>query len=179
MAKKADEPKVKLYPTNCWQCNRDMTLPFEPDGMRPTYCTECFQKIRSGKVVASTTPPASLAGANVMVEEKPKPPAGISLTQAMGKDPFAPHEVEIEEDDDSQDEVEEIKQKNTDMSVGAGDQRPKTKDQEIGNPSTHNAVNDYSDTKPVFPAKPLPVKDIDFHDEGSNKTMKPGEMVKF
>ena len=156
-SKKQDEANQKLYPTNCWQCGTDMTLPFEPDGVRPTYCTNCFQQIRAGKVVASSTPPPSLAGAPVMIEEKAKPPAGISFMQAMGKNPFEPHETEIVEEDDEPRGI-------------------------THNLTRNNAEIDREDdnSKPVFPPKPLPEKDLDFGDHDvTAKTIKPGDTIKF
>ncbi len=38
--------KRKMYPIKCADCGKDAEVPFKPDGTRPVYCRECYQKHR-------------------------------------------------------------------------------------------------------------------------------------
>ena len=39
----------KLTQTKCDECGKEISVPFEPDGIRPVYCNECFTKIKKQK----------------------------------------------------------------------------------------------------------------------------------
>ncbi len=41
--------KNKLYKTKCDECGKEISVPFEPDGIRPVYCNDCFAKIKKDK----------------------------------------------------------------------------------------------------------------------------------
>jgi len=41
---------VKLFNTKCWACDKDIQVPFEPDGVRPVYCTDCLKLVREGVI---------------------------------------------------------------------------------------------------------------------------------
>ena len=34
----------EMYPVVCAECGKDTTVPFQPRGDRPVYCSECFSK---------------------------------------------------------------------------------------------------------------------------------------
>ncbi len=34
----------KMYSIICSECGKDAEVPFKPDGDRPVYCRECYQK---------------------------------------------------------------------------------------------------------------------------------------
>ncbi|RLI93911.1 MAG: DNA-directed RNA polymerase [Candidatus Altiarchaeales archaeon] len=36
----------KMYHIVCSDCGKDAEVPFKPDGNRPVYCRECYQKHR-------------------------------------------------------------------------------------------------------------------------------------
>ena len=38
----------EMFPVTCAQCGKDTEVPFQPTGGRPVYCSDCFQKIRTG-----------------------------------------------------------------------------------------------------------------------------------
>ncbi len=37
-----------MYPPVCAECGKDATVPFQPRGDRPVYCSDCFSKQRTG-----------------------------------------------------------------------------------------------------------------------------------
>jgi CxxC-x17-CxxC domain-containing protein len=36
----------KMYPIVCADCGKEAEVPFKPDGDRPVYCRDCYQKHR-------------------------------------------------------------------------------------------------------------------------------------
>ncbi len=38
-----------LTKTKCDECGKEISVPFEPDGIRPVYCNDCFTKIKKDK----------------------------------------------------------------------------------------------------------------------------------
>ena len=36
----------KMYKAICAECGRETTVPFEPNGSKPVYCKDCFQRGR-------------------------------------------------------------------------------------------------------------------------------------
>jgi CxxC-x17-CxxC domain-containing protein len=41
--------KEGLHKTKCDECSKEISVPFEPDGVRPVYCNDCFSKIKKNK----------------------------------------------------------------------------------------------------------------------------------
>ena len=37
----------EMYPVVCAECGKDTTVPFQPRGDRPVYCSDCFSKQRT------------------------------------------------------------------------------------------------------------------------------------
>lgn len=37
----------EMYPVVCAQCGKNTTVPFQPRGDRPVYCSDCFSKQRT------------------------------------------------------------------------------------------------------------------------------------
>ena len=37
----------EMYPVVCAECGKDTTVPFQPRGDRPVYCSDCFSKQRA------------------------------------------------------------------------------------------------------------------------------------
>lgn len=35
----------------CWNCGKNTTVPFKPDGRRPVYCVTCYKQIEEGKLI--------------------------------------------------------------------------------------------------------------------------------
>ena len=40
--------RPQMFHGTCSQCGKDCMLPFEPNGRRPVYCSECFEASKSG-----------------------------------------------------------------------------------------------------------------------------------
>jgi CxxC-x17-CxxC domain-containing protein len=36
----------QMFPVICSDCGKETTVPFEPNGSKPVYCSECFQAHR-------------------------------------------------------------------------------------------------------------------------------------
>jgi len=34
----------QMYKVTCSECGQETEVPFKPDGSRPVYCRECYQK---------------------------------------------------------------------------------------------------------------------------------------
>ena len=34
----------QMYDVTCSECKKETQVPFKPDGTRPVYCRECYQK---------------------------------------------------------------------------------------------------------------------------------------
>ncbi len=41
----------KMFDATCWNCGKETTVPFQPDGKRPVYCLSCFKQIEEGKLI--------------------------------------------------------------------------------------------------------------------------------
>jgi CxxC-x17-CxxC domain-containing protein len=46
---RSDQISLKKNKTICWSCGKETEVSFEPDGRRPVYCKECFEKARKGE----------------------------------------------------------------------------------------------------------------------------------
>jgi len=42
-----DRGPRQMHSTVCAECGKDTEVPFKPDGSRPVYCRDCFQKRRN------------------------------------------------------------------------------------------------------------------------------------
>ena len=42
-----DRGQREMYPVVCAECGKDTTVPFQPRGDRPVYCSDCFNKRRT------------------------------------------------------------------------------------------------------------------------------------
>jgi CxxC-x17-CxxC domain-containing protein len=38
------DEKREMHKVTCADCGQETEVPFKPDGSRPVYCRECFQK---------------------------------------------------------------------------------------------------------------------------------------
>jgi len=48
-----DKPRNDGLPTfsaQCWACDKNIEVPFQPDGIRPVYCPDCLKKVRAGEI---------------------------------------------------------------------------------------------------------------------------------
>lgn len=43
---KKDSFGREMHRVTCADCGKDTEVPFKPDGSRPVYCRDCFQKHR-------------------------------------------------------------------------------------------------------------------------------------
>ena len=48
-ARKSGDFKRQLFETVCAACSGKATVPFEPSGERPVYCSACFEEINNAK----------------------------------------------------------------------------------------------------------------------------------
>ena len=39
-------PRRQMYPAVCHACGKETTVPFQPRGDRPVYCSDCFESAR-------------------------------------------------------------------------------------------------------------------------------------
>ena len=39
-----DRPPREMHKATCASCGQETEVPFKPDGTRPVYCRECYQK---------------------------------------------------------------------------------------------------------------------------------------
>ncbi len=48
-AQKAQKEEQVLYQAKCSLCGKETKVKFKPDGVRPVYCPDCLQKVKSGQ----------------------------------------------------------------------------------------------------------------------------------
>ena len=48
---KEQQDDGKMHETICWNCGKNTTVPFKPDGKRPVYCLSCLKQIEDGKLI--------------------------------------------------------------------------------------------------------------------------------
>ena len=48
-AAKANAPQRQMYPAVCAECGQQTEVPFEPRGIRPVYCSNCFTRQRNAQ----------------------------------------------------------------------------------------------------------------------------------
>jgi len=41
-----DGPPREMHKVTCAECGKETEVPFKPDGTRPVYCKDCYQKHR-------------------------------------------------------------------------------------------------------------------------------------
>ena len=39
----------QMFPVKCAECGKDTTVPFQPRGDRPVYCSDCYRKIKPAR----------------------------------------------------------------------------------------------------------------------------------
>ena len=44
-----DGPPREMHKVTCAECGKETEVPFKPDGSRPVYCKDCYQKHRPPK----------------------------------------------------------------------------------------------------------------------------------
>lgn len=70
------KPSGQLFKGACANCGRTALVPFEPDGVRPVWCDDCFAKIRTGEIAsAPRLTPRPGSGLTVSRVEPPSAPA--------------------------------------------------------------------------------------------------------
>jgi CxxC-x17-CxxC domain-containing protein len=55
--------KEGLHKTKCDECSKEISVPFEPDGVRPVYCNDCFTTIKKDKELNKESKKMSLEDA--------------------------------------------------------------------------------------------------------------------
>lgn len=86
---KSDSSSSKKNKTICWSCGKETEVSFEPDGRRPVYCKECFEKAKKGEELSLNFRPKT-ARVLEKPEEKPEQRAelgalGIEFDSNAGK----------------------------------------------------------------------------------------------
>jgi len=105
--RKAPNPDIYKYSTNCARCGKETKTPFEPDGVRPVYCKDCLSLAKKEKsdelqkrldakkrelenlqVRENNQPKIN----NFQNQARPAPFAKKTFTPAAGKPVFVPRE---------------------------------------------------------------------------------------
>lgn len=81
---KPRDPSMYKHESECWSCGASVKLPFEPDGVRPVYCSDCLKKVREGLIVES-----EVVQKRLQAKGKVAATSGVSLSEAMKKEPVA------------------------------------------------------------------------------------------
>jgi CxxC-x17-CxxC domain-containing protein len=64
--------KDGLHKAKCDECSKEISVPFEPDGIRPVYCNDCFTKIKKDKELEKGSKKLTLEDAFKMGKEDAK-----------------------------------------------------------------------------------------------------------
>jgi len=105
------EPFLKKNKTICWSCGKETEVSFEPDGKRPVYCKDCFEKVKKGERLSLNFKPEiqpeikqDIKKAEERPEQQselrelgiefgasniPKTPSSVSLKDAVEKEPVS------------------------------------------------------------------------------------------
>ncbi|NQV00751.1 MAG: type IV secretion system DNA-binding domain-containing protein [Parcubacteria group bacterium] len=104
---KSKEPFLKKNKTTCWSCGKETEVSFEPDGRRPVYCKDCFEKAKKGEELSLRFKPENKQEIRDTVEKPeqqselrelgiefgasniPKTSSSVSLKDAVGKEPIS------------------------------------------------------------------------------------------
>ncbi len=78
--KKAKHQKTKKgFPAVCYNCDKEIEVPFKPDNVRPVFCKECLKNARRGEIKIKKKQPAE-EKAEAKVKDE-----GVSLSQIEKK----------------------------------------------------------------------------------------------
>ena len=105
---KSKEPFLKKNKTTCWSCGKETEVSFEPDGRRPVYCKDCFEKAKKGEELSLRFKPEIKQeiirdtvekpeqqselrelGIEFGASNIPKTPSSVSLKDAVQKEPVS------------------------------------------------------------------------------------------
>ena len=105
---KSKEPFLKKNKTTCWSCGKETEVSFEPDGRRPVYCKDCFEKAKKGEELSLRFKPEIKQeiirdtvekpeqqselrelGIEFGASNIPKTPSSVSLKDAVEKEPVS------------------------------------------------------------------------------------------
>lgn len=99
--KKEQSNDIYKYKANCARCSKETNIPFKPDGVRPVYCKDCLGQIKQEKqnetenrkkaketeIKKSSVSKQSLDDVGQISSNKENKIEGLSLNQAMKKNP--------------------------------------------------------------------------------------------
>ena len=72
------------YISQCWDCKREVKLNFKPDGKRPIYCRDCFEKRKSARSMPQRPPEISLGEAVRRYPPVSQPSRGVRDVGSSG-----------------------------------------------------------------------------------------------
>ncbi len=72
---KKQKPKQNQYQAVCYNCKKDIEVPFKPDNIRPVFCQDCLKKARRGEIKLAENKNEEIKKENSTVEK------GIPLNQ--------------------------------------------------------------------------------------------------
>ncbi|MEI8003094.1 MAG: CxxC-x17-CxxC domain-containing protein [Methanothrix sp.] len=47
----------EMHDATCAECGKTCQVPFKPDGSRPVYCSDCYQKHKPARPAGASRPP--------------------------------------------------------------------------------------------------------------------------
>lgn len=79
---------LPMFAAQCWACDKNIQVPFEPDGVRPVYCPDCLKKVRSGEISEGALVEKRRAQtASVAVGASPAPTEAVPMSALLNQKP--------------------------------------------------------------------------------------------
>ncbi|MCR4280186.1 MAG: type IV secretion system DNA-binding domain-containing protein [Candidatus Komeilibacteria bacterium] len=69
------DPDRPGFKTNCSRCGLEISVPFQPDGLRPVFCPDCLKLFKAGKISRESLQRSAVPSSSVpdlIVHEQPK-----------------------------------------------------------------------------------------------------------
>jgi CxxC-x17-CxxC domain-containing protein len=86
----AGTKETESYLSQCWDCKREVKLNFKPDGKRPIYCRDCFEKRKSARQAQRRPAEISMDEA---IRKYPSTSSGQALSTDSPKGPRVVNQV--------------------------------------------------------------------------------------
>ncbi len=167
------------FESECWECGKKTTTPFQPDGKRPVYCPVCLEKFRKGEIlphtvheskISSRTEPRGRPPYSVSPGRRPSPPPGPRMARGTTSEPVGrevPKPISLSEALES----ERLAKTATD---GSGPENKKKKEINLGDlrKTLEESLKNVSAGRESG-------KEPENGSAENKKTIKPGEVVKF
>lgn len=157
------------FESECWECRKKTTTPFQPDGKRPVYCPVCLEKFRNGKILPHTSH-----------ERKIRPPYSIPHSIPSGRQPLSESRFQTSQKITPKPVRDEMSKSISLSDALKSEQIKKVKTESEPENKKRKEVN-LEDLRKILEEslKNIPPQKKTDEEPEKKKTIKPGEVIKF